>query len=390
VNGATGKVTWYFATRAPVDWSPSLADDMVVIGSSDGVMYSLEADTGQECWTLPLISPFSRAHPTFGTDGNLYFGGPGWMVALDHVTKVPSWLFTTPTTNNLTANIAPDGTVYFGSDDGLFYALWGLSLGGFGQSPWPASGQNARHTGLLTSAPKILNQPTSQTVQLGGAATLAAIAAGMPPLSFQWMLQGKPVGNATNLALILTNLQAPMLGDYSLRVTNQYGAVTSIPATLGLNLPPTIILQPQNLAVPAGGSAKFTVAATGASPLTYQWQLNRTNLTGATQPDLVLTNVTAANAGVYSAQVGNGAGTASSSNATLVVVMPAALTIQPYVQVSLTGTIGGIYRVESTHDLGSASWTLLTNLALLSNPTAFSIGTITNSGSTFYRAITTQ
>jgi hypothetical protein len=58
--------------------------------------------------------------------------------------------------------------------------------------------------------------------------------------------------------------------------------------------------------------------------------------------------------------------------------------------VSLTGTVGGAYRVESTHDLGSASWTLLTNLTLLSNPESFSIGAITNSGSTFYRAITTQ
>src|SRR5262249_46179943 len=150
-------------------------------------------DTGETCWSLPFGSPFSRVHPTFGTDGNLYFGGPGWVVGINNITKDPAWLFNTPTTNNLTASIGADGTTYFTSDNGSLYAIWSTSLGGLGISPWPAPGQNVRRTGLAPTGPRILNQPASQSVVLGGAATLTAIVAGTPPLTFQWMLNGKSV-----------------------------------------------------------------------------------------------------------------------------------------------------------------------------------------------------
>lgn len=390
VNGATGKERWEYLTQAAVDWSPALADDMVVIGSNDGVMYSLEADTGQSCWSLDFLSPLSRSHPSFGTDGNLYFGVPGWMVALDHITKNPGWLFTTQASNNLSSVIAADGTVYFGCDDGPFYAVWSSSLGGFGDSPWPASGQNVRHTGQAPTSPRFFNQPASQVVKLRGSATLTAIVVGAPPLSFQWMLNSTRLANATNVALILTNLQAAMLGDYTLVVTNYFGSTTSEPATLSLSLPPTITLQPQDQTALAGGSVKFSVAAAGTTPLSYQWQLNGTNLIGATQPDLSLTNVGPVNAGVYKSVVSNIVGSASSSNATLVVHLPAALAIRSDGQLSVTGSVGGMYRVEFTHDLGNASWLLLTNFTLISNPMLFSPGRLTTPGETFYRVLTTQ
>jgi outer membrane protein assembly factor BamB len=390
VNGATGKEIWEYLTAAAVDWSPALADDMVVIGSNDGTMYSLEADTGEVCWSLPLLTPYSRLHPTFGTDGNLYFGGPGWFTALDHITKIPAWLYTTPTTNNLTGVIGADGTVYFGSDGGSFYAVWSTSLGGFGQSPWPAAGQNVRHNGLAPTRPKILNQPGNQVIRLGGAATLTAIAVGRPPLTLQWMFNGVQISGATNIALILTNLQATQLGDYTLAITNSFGSATSAPATLSLDLAPTITLQPLNQIVPLGGSAHFSVAATGALPLAYQWQVNTTNLAGATQPDLLLTNVGPQNAGVYRALVTNDTATATSSGAALLVVMPAALALQPGGLMSLTGTIGGTYRLESTHLLGNPNWVALTNLTMLTNPVSFSAGSLTNFQETFYRAIIAQ
>jgi sugar lactone lactonase YvrE len=42
--------------------------------------------------------------------------------------------------------------------------------------------------------------------------------------------------------------------------------------------PPTIVLQPTNATATAGGSASFTVSASGTGPFSYQWQLNGTNL----------------------------------------------------------------------------------------------------------------
>ena len=45
---------------------------------------------------------------------------------------------------------------------------------------------------------------------------------------------------------------------------------------------PTITTQPQNATVTVGQTATFTVVATGTAPLSYQWQRNQTNISGAT------------------------------------------------------------------------------------------------------------
>ena len=46
--------------------------------------------------------------------------------------------------------------------------------------------------------------------------------------------------------------------------------------------PPSITGQPQPEIANAGDNVSFTVAATGALPLYYQWSLNGTNIPGAT------------------------------------------------------------------------------------------------------------
>lgn len=83
---------------------------------------------------------------------------------------------------------------------------------------------------------------------------------------------------------------------------------------------PLITVPPQNLAVPAGSNATFTVTATGSGTLTYQWLFNGTNLPGATSSSLTLVNVQPANAGNYSVRVSNANGSTTSPSATLSVV----------------------------------------------------------------------
>jgi pectate lyase len=83
---------------------------------------------------------------------------------------------------------------------------------------------------------------------------------------------------------------------------------------------PFIVAQPQNVSVAAGQTASFTVFAGGSANLCYQWYFNtNTPVSGATNAVLTLTNVQAANAGVYSVTVTNLAGMAASTNASLVV-----------------------------------------------------------------------
>jgi hypothetical protein len=85
---------------------------------------------------------------------------------------------------------------------------------------------------------------------------------------------------------------------------------------------PTILTQPQNQSVLAGTNVTFSVTATGTLPLAYQWQLNSSNIVGATSASLLLTNVQLSATGSYSVIVSNSGGSLASSNATLTVHLP--------------------------------------------------------------------
>jgi hypothetical protein len=94
--------------------------------------------------------------------------------------------------------------------------------------------------------------------------------------------------------------------------------------------PPLILEQPQSLSVIAGESVAFTVVATGAMPLSYQWWFNATNLlAGASGPSLALTNVQATNNGIYAVVVSNPYGAVTSAVATLNVSGVPWITAQP-------------------------------------------------------------
>ena len=82
---------------------------------------------------------------------------------------------------------------------------------------------------------------------------------------------------------------------------------------------PSITTQPQSQTVRVGANAVFTVVAGGSSPLSYQWRLNGTNLSGVNGATLTLTNVQLAQAGSYTVQVTNLYGAVTSSNAVLTV-----------------------------------------------------------------------
>lgn len=88
----------------------------------------------------------------------------------------------------------------------------------------------------------------------------------------------------------------------------------------GAGSPPVITGHPVNATVSVGQSATFTVVATGASPLTYQWQRNGANISGATGSAYTTPATTASDSGAtFRAVVSNSAGSVPSSAATLTV-----------------------------------------------------------------------
>jgi uncharacterized repeat protein (TIGR03803 family) len=90
----------------------------------------------------------------------------------------------------------------------------------------------------------------------------------------------------------------------------------------GLPALPTILDQPTNLYVPLGASAVFTVTATSASPLSYQWLFDGAAISGATNSTYTLSDVTNGNAGSYTVLLSNAGGTLASDDALLIVISP--------------------------------------------------------------------
>jgi hypothetical protein len=92
-------------------------------------------------------------------------------------------------------------------------------------------------------------------------------------------------------------------------------------ATVAGALPPSIASSPTSEELYPGRPASLAVGALGTQ-LSYQWQLNGTNVAGATNTTLNIASVSATTAGNYLAIVSNPAGSATSSVASISIVNP--------------------------------------------------------------------
>jgi hypothetical protein len=99
---------------------------------------------------------------------------------------------------------------------------------------------------------------------------------------------------------------------------------------------PTITSQPQNTTVLLNSPTNFVVTAVGSAPLSYQWLLYGTNISGATNSSLAFPSSQLTNAGVYSVVVNNALGVTTSSNAVLQVLPLGA----PSIQVNTVPAVG--------------------------------------------------
>lgn len=82
---------------------------------------------------------------------------------------------------------------------------------------------------------------------------------------------------------------------------------------------PTLTTQPASQSVAAGASVTFSAAASGDSPLAFQWRKSGTAISGATAESFSIASVTASDAGDYDVVVSNAAGSATSAIAVLTV-----------------------------------------------------------------------
>jgi len=251
----------------------------------------------------------------------------------------------------------------------------------------------------VNDSPFLFQQPVTQTIGVGSDVTFSAAAFGAPPFVFQWYLNGSPVGSpatGTNVSFYtLANVQTNNSGIYSVRVFNGYNSATSSNATLTVtSFPPSITTQPSSQSVLLGRSALFTVSVSGTPPFQYQWQFNGSNILSATNAAYTISPCVASNTGTYSAVITNLAGSITSSNAILTVIVPPTMTLQflsGYPLLSLTGMLGYNFTVQYSTNLASTNWIFLLSVPNLSaNPYQFIDSAGIVPPARFYRTIQLQ
>lgn len=103
---------------------------------------------------------------------------------------------------------------------------------------------------------------------------------------------------------------------------------------------PAITDQPDNVTVSEGQPATFQVAATGTTPLSYQWKKNSVSIPGATASAYTIPSVQPSHSGGYQVVVSNVVGSVVSRTATLTVT---AFNSPPSASITLPLT-GAMYR----------------------------------------------
>ena len=133
---------------------------------------------------------------------------------------------------------------------------------------------------IFGQAPSIVQQPQSQSLLVGQAATFSVIVTGTPPFSYQWNFGGTPIAGSVGPSLVLTNLQLAQAGDYLVQVFSPSGSTSSAPAHLAVVQPvpvaPVIVQQPLSQATVAGANVILSVSVTNTAtlPVTYRWRRN--------------------------------------------------------------------------------------------------------------------
>ena len=202
-------------------------------------------------------------------------------------------------------------------------------------------------------------QPASQTVPSGSNVTFTAAANGMTNYTYQWRFGGTNLAGATNANFTRTNVPASLAGSYDVVVKNPINSATSSIATLTV-YSSTLNLsgQPPSQSVSAGATVNFSVTASGAGVLRYQWRFNGGNLSGATNSALPLVNVQAANAGSYAVNVTDNNGSLLSSNAVLTIVSAPVITLQPVSRTFGTGEVAQLTAAATGTPLPVYQWLL--------------------------------
>ena len=169
------------------------------------------------------------------------------------------------------------------------------------------------------SGPGILVQPRSLAVCLCSPAAFSVEATGMEPLSYQWKKDGVDIPGANRNTYLISRAVESDEGCYRVVVKNICGWIESDVAELSVIKSPCITVQPvsRNVCECACKMVVFSVTATGAKPLYYQWKKDGVAIRGANLDKLSIFDAKADDASGYTVVVTNKYGSTESDAAFL-------------------------------------------------------------------------
>jgi hypothetical protein len=215
------------------------------------------------------------------------------------------------------------------------------------------------------------------------------VAAAGPAVYYTTNLVGASGPSATNWVAAPLAISAPETQSADVAFGNNVFVAVSRDKIFKSNpisgvAPLRVVQQPASYTANVSGSASFVTLAQGTDPIIYQWRFNGTNIVGATNSTLVLTNLTLSAAGEYDAVITNPAGSVTTTKAALSVHFADVLR---YAGVTLRGSVGDRFHLEYKNALESPeTWYSVTNVTL-STPVSVWIDydSVTHSNR-FYRA----
>jgi len=220
------------------------------------------------------------------------------------------------------------GTVFELTPSGAFTVLYSFTGGADGASPWG---------GLMQARDGNLYGTTTS----GGTYGYGTVFQIAPGGWFNTLVQFEGYNGASPGAAMIQGVDGNLYGT----TEEGGGAGDGTVYRIGINGPLQITGQPADQSAYIGGTATFTVATTGGSPVYYQWQQDGVNLTdggnisGSATATLRITNVAVADAALYSVVVSNAFDSLTSDYADLgIVYSPPNITGQPVSQTRVAGT----------------------------------------------------
>ena len=171
----------------------------------------------------------------------------------------------------------------------------------------PVVNSSDNGTNLTINSTFISTQPASKTVCANSPVTFSVATGGGTPTNYQWKKDGNDISGATTSSYSITNAVSTDNAYYSVVVTG-CGNVTSSSVRLTVNPETSITTQPSSQTITAGTPVTFTVVANGSGTISYQWQKDNSNISGATSSSFTINSANTSHIGDYKVIVHSGCG----------------------------------------------------------------------------------